>query len=99
MTIFHLRPHLSFHCPTNENEQIANKGYSRMSKDDETQWLSLMQTFHSTVKMRYNTGKLLMVLSRPVDTSKLLENEERTVKRAPADTLEKLKQSTGDRLL
>ena len=46
---------------------IANKGYSRMSREDEKEWLELMNVIHDSVKggMKYNTGTLLMVLSRP----------------------------------
>jgi hypothetical protein len=52
---------------------IANKGYTRMIKEEETEWLELMNTIHGSVKggMRYNTGKLLMVLSKPVPEDKL----------------------------
>ncbi|KAL7559495.1 hypothetical protein ACA910_010309 [Epithemia clementina (nom. ined.)] len=47
---------------------ISNKGYSRMSRDDEKHWVDLMNVIHDSVKggMKYNTGTLLMVLSRPV---------------------------------
>lgn len=47
---------------------IANKGYARMDKDDEKAWMDLMAIVHDSVKggMKYNTGTLLMVLSRPV---------------------------------
>jgi len=46
---------------------IANKGYSRMSREDEKHWVDLMNVIHDSVKggMKYNTGTLLMVLSRP----------------------------------
>mmetsp|Transcript_37950 Transcript_37950/g.82550 ORF Transcript_37950/g.82550 Transcript_37950/m.82550 type:complete len:125 (+) Transcript_37950:114-488(+) len=48
---------------------IANKGYKRMSKEEEEEWMELMKSIHSSVKggMRYNTGKLQMVLYRPLD--------------------------------
>ena len=47
---------------------IANKGYSRMEKEDEKEWIDLMNIIHDSVKggMKYNTGTLLMVLTRPV---------------------------------
>jgi len=50
---------------------MANKGYSRMEKEKEEDWIKLMNYIHGSIKggMRYNTGKLLMVLSRPVDRS------------------------------
>ena len=39
-----------------------------MSRDDEKHWVDLMNVIHDSVKggMKYNTGTLLMVLSRPV---------------------------------
>eukprot|EP00542_Grammatophora_oceanica_P020086 CAMPEP_0194028686 /NCGR_PEP_ID=MMETSP0009_2-20130614/2598_1 /TAXON_ID=210454 /ORGANISM="Grammatophora oceanica, Strain CCMP 410" /LENGTH=140 /DNA_ID=CAMNT_0038668147 /DNA_START=116 /DNA_END=538 /DNA_ORIENTATION=+ len=48
---------------------IANKGYSRMSKTEEAEWIELMNVIHDSVKggMKYNTGTLLMVLTRAVD--------------------------------
>ena len=48
---------------------IANKGYKRMPKEEEDEWMELMKNIHSSVKggMRYNTGKLQMVLYRPLD--------------------------------
>merc|ERR1712113_383846 len=49
---------------------ISNKGYARMSREDEKHWVDLMNVIHDSVKggMKYNTGTLLMVLSRPVVT-------------------------------
>jgi hypothetical protein len=49
---------------------ISNKGYARMSREDEKHWVDLMNVIHDSVKggMKYNTGTLLMVLSRPVNT-------------------------------
>lgn len=49
---------------------ISNKGYARMSREDEKHWVDLMNVIHDSVKggMKYNTGTLLMVLSRPVGT-------------------------------
>ena len=43
---------------------IAYKGYIRMKGDDEKEWLDTMNNVHASVKggMKYNTGKLLMVL-------------------------------------
>lgn len=48
---------------------ISNRGYIRMGKDDEEDWIQLMNHIHTSVKggMRYNTGKLLMVLYRPIE--------------------------------
>ena len=50
---------------------IANKGYVRMTREDEKEWLELMNVIHDSVKggMKYNTGTLLMVLSRPISTA------------------------------
>ena len=47
---------------------IANKGYARMIAEEEKEWIELMNVIHDSVKggMKYNTGTLLMVLSRPV---------------------------------
>ena len=38
-----------------------------MSREDEKHWVDLMNVIHDSVKggMKYNTGTLLMVLSRP----------------------------------
>ena len=52
---------------------ISNKGYSRMAREDEKHWVDLMNVIHDSVKggMKYNTGTLLMVLSRPVSLDKI----------------------------
>ncbi len=52
---------------------IAYKGYIRMPREDEAEWMDTMNNVHASVKggMKYNTGKLLMVLFRPIDTEKL----------------------------
>lgn len=44
-----------------------------MSRDDEKHWVDLMNVIHDSVKggMKYNTGTLLMVLSRPVNPDAL----------------------------
>ena len=41
-----------------------------MSREDEKHWVDLMNVIHDSVKggMKYNTGTLLMVLSRPVNS-------------------------------
>ena len=46
----------------------AYKGYIRMMGDEEKEWLDTMNMVHSSVKggMKYNTGKLLMVLYKPL---------------------------------
>ena len=51
---------------------IAYKGYIRMAKEDEHEWMDTMNNVHASVKggMKYNTGKLLMVLSRPIEGEK-----------------------------
>jgi hypothetical protein len=50
---------------------IANKGYARMMPEEEKDWIELMNVIHDSVKggMKYNTGTLLMVMSRPVAMS------------------------------
>jgi hypothetical protein len=44
-----------------------------MSRDDEKHWVDLMNVIHDSVKggMKYNTGTLLMVLSRPVTDAQI----------------------------
>lgn len=56
---------------------ISNKGYSRMSREDEKHWVDLMNVIHDSVKggMKYNTGTLLMVLSRPVTDAQMAAAE------------------------
>ena len=51
---------------------IAYKGYIRMPKGEEGEWMDTMNNVHASVKggMKYNTGKLLMVLYRPIDGEK-----------------------------
>ena len=47
---------------------ISNKGYSRVSREDEKYWADLMM-IHDDVRggiYRHRIGTLLMVLSRPV---------------------------------
>jgi hypothetical protein len=41
-----------------------------MNREDEKHWVDLMNVIHDSVKggMKYNTGTLLMVLSRPVNS-------------------------------
>lgn len=43
-----------------------------MPKEDEAEWMDTMNNVHASVKggMKYNTGKLLMVLYRPIDSDK-----------------------------
>lgn len=47
---------------------IAYKGYIRMMGADESEWMETMNAVHASVKggMKYNTGKLLMVLYKPL---------------------------------
>merc|ERR1712157_643090 len=47
---------------------IAAKGYSRMPKGEEGEWMDFMESVHASVKggMKYNTGRLLMVLHKPL---------------------------------
>ena len=47
---------------------IAYKGYIRMQGEDEKEWMDTMNNVHASVKggMKYNTGKLLMVLYKPL---------------------------------
>jgi hypothetical protein len=56
---------------------ISNKGYSRMTREDEKHWVDLMNVIHDSVKggMKYNTGTLLMVLNRPVTETQIAAAE------------------------
>ena len=51
---------------------IAYKGYIHMPREEEAKWMDTMNNFHASVKggMKYNTGKLLMVLYRPIEMEK-----------------------------
>ena len=53
-----------------------------MSREDEKHWVDLMNVIHDSVKggMKYNTGTLLMVLSRPVSDSPVPEKSEKAPK-------------------
>jgi hypothetical protein len=48
-----------------------------MSREDEKHWVDLMNVIHDSVKggMKYNTGTLLMVLSRPVTDAQMVAAE------------------------
>jgi hypothetical protein len=48
-----------------------------MSREDEKHWVDLMNVIHDSVKggMKYNTGTLLMVLSRPVTEAQVAAAE------------------------
>jgi len=48
-----------------------------MSREDEKHWVDLMNVIHDSVKggMKYNTGTLLMVLSRPVSDNPTVPTE------------------------
>jgi len=48
-----------------------------MSREDEKHWVDLMNVIHDSVKggMKYNTGTLLMVLSRPVSDAAMVAAE------------------------
>ena len=47
---------------------IAYKGYIRMTGEDEKEWMDTMNNVHAGVKggMKYNTGKLRLVLYKPL---------------------------------
>jgi len=48
---------------------LANKGYARMKGEDAEEWMEAVSAAHSSIPngTRYNTGALLMVLSKPAD--------------------------------
>ena len=52
-----------------------------MSREDEKHWVDLMNVIHDTVKggMKYNTGTLLMVLSRPVNPDALPATDKKEI--------------------
>ena len=52
---------------------LANKGYARMRDGDADDWMEAVNAAHSSIPngTRYNTGVLLMVLSRPVDPNSI----------------------------
>ena len=53
-----------------------------MSREDEKHWVDLMNVIHDSVKggMKYNTGTLLMVLSRPVQADNVVTPVDKTEK-------------------
>jgi hypothetical protein len=53
-----------------------------MSREDEKHWVDLMNVIHDSVKggMKYNTGTLLMVLSRPVAADGVAADKKEVVK-------------------
>ena len=53
-----------------------------MAREDEKHWVDLMNVIHDSVKggMKYNTGTLLMVMSRPVTIADMVEASERAEK-------------------
>lgn len=55
-----------------------------MSREDEKHWVDLMNVIHDSVKggMKYNTGTLLMVLSRPVNADSVPAVEKKEVAKA-----------------
>ena len=46
---------------------IANKGYARMSMDDEEEWKDTLNYAYDSLEGEMKSGKLLMVLSKPVN--------------------------------
>lgn len=52
-----------------------------MSREDEKHWVDLMNVIHDSVKggMKYNTGTLLMVLSRPVNSDGVVAVDKKEV--------------------
>jgi hypothetical protein len=70
-----------------------------MSREDEKHWVDLMNVIHDSVKggMKYNTGTLLMVLSRPVSDAHMVaadKMEKTTSKKHVAPTTTKQDLST-----
>ena len=70
-----------------------------MSREDEKHWVDLMNVIHDSVKggMKYNTGTLLMVLSRPTPAAAVLDAEKAAAAgKVAAKTPSKV---TGDKTL
>lgn len=58
-----------------------------MNREDEKHWVDLMNVIHDSVKggMKYNTGTLLMVLSRPVNSDAVpVEKKEAAKAKTPS---------------
>jgi hypothetical protein len=70
----HLWPFVACNLFPKAFNYISNKGYSRMNREEEKHWVDLMNVIHESVKggMKYNTGTLLMVLSRPVTDAQIV---------------------------
>lgn len=60
-----------------------------MSREDEKHWVDLMNVIHDSVKggMKYNTGTLLMVLSRPVTDAQMAAAEKADGTKPPKKTM------------
>ena len=62
--------------PAQAFNYISNKGYNRMSREDEKHWCNLFCVIYRSVKtLLYSTGTLLMVLSRPVTDAQIVAAE------------------------
>ena len=55
-----------------------------MSREDEKHWVDLMNVIHDSVKggMKYNTGTLLMVLSRPFNADAVVSADKKDASKA-----------------
>lgn len=55
---------------------LANKGYSSLPAGKRDEWMNAVGSAHASIAngTRYNTGSLLMVLSRPVDVNTIYQN-------------------------
>eukprot|EP00558_Chaetoceros_sp_UNC1202_P014483 CAMPEP_0197233778 /NCGR_PEP_ID=MMETSP1429-20130617/1758_1 /TAXON_ID=49237 /ORGANISM="Chaetoceros sp., Strain UNC1202" /LENGTH=147 /DNA_ID=CAMNT_0042692089 /DNA_START=98 /DNA_END=541 /DNA_ORIENTATION=- len=55
---------------------LANKGFARMKGEESEDWIDAISTSHNSIPngTRYNTGQLLMVLSKPVDVNTIYQN-------------------------
>jgi len=52
-----------------------------MGYEEEAEWMDLMNIAHSSIKggTRFNSGKLLVVLSRPVDFNQINDNRNKKI--------------------
>lgn len=52
----------------------------KVSGEEEDSWMTIFSDAHNSVKggMRYNTGKLLMVLTKPVDIAAVFASDDKS---------------------
>jgi len=86
---------------------ISNKGYARMGKEEEEEWCQLIRHANASIKggIKYNMGKLLLVMSRPTGKGRLSKNMTKSMEesekqhRSPNEVLDDLQSFTGDGMI